>query len=164
MFNSTVEQARLVPGAYDAIVCADVIEHVPDPAGVLRDLRKAAAPDATFIISVPNVAHLAVRMMLLFGRFPKMDRGILDRTHLHFFTKDTATALLQSAGLKIEQIHCTGVPLDEVFKTGEGKWWFIALMRSQHMMLSLLPRLFAMQWVFVARKMPSANGTDPTGF
>ena len=128
-----------------------MLEHVPDPAAVLRDLRTAAAPGATFIISLPNVAHLAVRLMLLCGQFPKMDRGILDRTHLHFFTKDTAADLLQGCGLKIEQIHCTGIPLDELFRSGEGTWWFNMMMRAQHMMLSLLPRLFAMQWVFVAR-------------
>ncbi len=149
--NSTVEEARLPAGTYDAIVCADVLEHVPDPAGVLADLRKAAAPGALFIVSLPNVAHLAVRLMLLFGRFPGMDRGILDRTHLHFFTRDTAADLLRSAGLTIERVECTGVPLDEVFRRGEGKWWFNMLMRAQHALLALLPRLFAMQWVFVAR-------------
>ena len=75
-----------------------MLEHTPDPVAVLKQLREAATDDATFIISVPNVAHLAVRLMLLFGKFPKMERGILDRTHLQFFTKDTALDMLQGGG------------------------------------------------------------------
>ena len=63
-------------------------------------LREAATEDATFIISVPNVAHMAVRLMLLFGYFPKMERGILDRTHLQFFTKDTAVQMLAQGGTR----------------------------------------------------------------
>jgi hypothetical protein len=90
-----------------------------------------------------------------------MDRGILDRTHLHFFTRDTASALLQSAGLKIERISCTGVPLDEVWKTGEGKLLFNFFMRSQHLALSALPRLFAMQWIFIARPAVAAPTQRP---
>jgi hypothetical protein len=43
------------------------------------------------------------------------------------------------------------VPLDEVFRNGEGRWWFNVLMHAQHGMLRMLPRMFAMQWVFVAR-------------
>ena len=156
VYPSTIEEANLPGQTYDAIVCADVLEHVPDPLGVLKQLRRVATDDALFVISLPNVAHLAVRLMLLFGKFPKMDRGILDRTHLHFFTKDTAAALLQSAGLRIERVSCTGVPLDEVWKSGEGKMLFNVLMRTQHLFLSALPRLFAMQWIFIARPAAAA--------
>ena len=146
---------------YDAIVCADVLEHVPDPAGVIAQLLKVAGPGATFIISLPNVAHLAVRLMLLFGYFPKMDRGILDRTHLHFLTKDTARQMLESAGLRVERVSCTGVPLDEVFKNSEGRLLFNLAMRCQHLAMTLLPRLFAMQWIFIARPAPNAAAAAP---
>lgn len=149
VFPTTVEEARPAD-RYDAIVCADVLEHVVDPPAVLRQLRQLATPDATFVISLPNIAHLAVRMMLLFGRFPQMDRGPLDRTHLHFYTRDTAAAMLREAGLRIERVTATGVPLDELFR-GEDSWLFRAAMRTQHLMVRLLPRLFGFQWVFVAR-------------
>src|SRR6267142_529105 len=88
VMNSTVEQADLGEGIYDCVVCAAVLEHLADPVGILKRLRRAARPDAMFVISLPNVAHVAVRGMLLVGRFPKMERGILDKTHLHFYTKD----------------------------------------------------------------------------
>jgi 2-polyprenyl-3-methyl-5-hydroxy-6-metoxy-1,4-benzoquinol methylase len=72
VYAATVEEARLEGGTYDCVVCADVLEHLADPVGVLKQLRAVATRDATFVISVPNVAHLAVRLMLLCGRFPKM--------------------------------------------------------------------------------------------
>lgn len=158
---SIVEDAPLPTAEYKLVVCADVLEHTPNPLGVLKRLREAATPDATFIISVPNVAHLAVRGMLLFGRFPKMERGILDKTHLQFFTKDTARDLLRAAGLKIRQIRPTGIPLDEVWKTGEGKLPFRAMQKVQHLALDVAPRLFAMQWVMVATAAEAAPAQAP---
>ncbi|HEX2973377.1 MAG TPA: methyltransferase domain-containing protein [Tepidisphaeraceae bacterium] len=151
VYAATVEQAKLPSKAYNAIVCADVLEHLVDPVGMLGQLRRAAADDAAFIISLPNVAHLAVRMMLLAGQFPQMDRGILDRTHLHFYTRDTASDMLHQAGLKIERVFATGVPLDELWRRGEGRSLFNAMMRMQHLLVDLAPGLFAFQWIFLAR-------------
>jgi 2-polyprenyl-3-methyl-5-hydroxy-6-metoxy-1,4-benzoquinol methylase len=146
-----VEDAKLERGTYDCVVCADVLEHLADPVTVLKQLRDVATPDATFIVSVPNVAHLAVRALLLCGRFPKMERGILDRTHLQFWTKDTAIAMLADAGLRIEKVSQTGVPMDEVFKGRDGAAWVKGLAGLQHLCVTFAPRLFAMQWIFVAR-------------
>jgi SAM-dependent methyltransferase len=151
VFASSIEEARLPTAAYRVIVCADVLEHTVDPEAVVGQLRRVATDDAVFIISLPNVAHLAIRLMLLFGRFPQMERGILDRTHLHFYTLDTATAMLHSAGLEVVRARPTGVPLDELWPGGEGHPIFQALMRLQHLALLLAPRLFGFQWVIVAR-------------
>ena len=148
---SIIEDAPLPSREYKLVVCADVLEHTPDPLDVLKRLREAATADATFIISVPNVAHVAVRTMLLFGYFPKMERGILDRTHLQFFTKDTARDLIKNAGLELQSIRATGVPLDEVWKNGEGKLTYRAVQKMQHLALDIAPRLFGMQWVMVAK-------------
>jgi 2-polyprenyl-3-methyl-5-hydroxy-6-metoxy-1,4-benzoquinol methylase len=150
--NSTIEAAELPPCSYDAVVCADVLEHLPNPLAALEKLKLAATSNAAFIISVPNVAHIAIRFMLLFGKFPKMDRGILDKTHLQFFTRDTAAALIQSAGLKISSVSAAGVPLDEVFKNTTGRPGFKALNKLQYLLVKALPRLFAMQWIFIAHK------------
>lgn len=157
VWASYVEDAPLEPKSYKLVVCGDVLEHTPNPAGVLKSLCAAAADDAKFIISLPNVAHLAIRMMLLFGRFPKMERGILDRTHLHFFTKDTAVDLLRQAGLRAERVSCTGVPLDEVWKNGEGKALYKLMTTTQHAALALAPRLFGFQWIILAGRAPVAT-------
>ena len=148
---SYVQDAPLLPGTYKTVVCADVLEHTPDPVAVIRQLRRAATDDATFIVSVPNVAHLAVRMLMLFGSFPKMERGPLDKTHLQFLTKDTARQMLELGGLKVQKFFVTGVPLDEIWRSGEDKLLFKAMMRSQHLALALAPRLFGFQWIMVAK-------------
>lgn len=152
VFASTIEEADLPDRTYRMIVCADVLEHTVDPVGVIEQLRRVATDDALFVISLPNVAHLAVRLLLLFGRFPQMERGILDRTHLHFYTLDTATEMLGRAGLEVVRARPTGVPLDELWPSGEGSALFKLLMRLQHLALLLAPRLFGFQWVLVARQ------------
>jgi Methyltransferase domain len=150
LFESSIESADLPERAYRVIVCADVLEHTVDPAGVLRQLRRAATEDALVIVSVPNVAHLAVRLMLLAGRFPKMDRGILDRTHLHFFTRTTAEDLLRSVGLQVKEVLATSVPLSEVWPGGDEGALMGAMMRVQSGVVRVAPRLFAFQWIFVS--------------
>jgi 2-polyprenyl-3-methyl-5-hydroxy-6-metoxy-1,4-benzoquinol methylase len=155
VFNTTIEDAPLADGAYGMVLCGDVLEHTVDPVAALRRLMRAAADDATFVVSLPNVAHLAVRMMLLFGNFPKMERGILDKTHLHFFTRDTAEAMLRQAGLKVVSARATGIPIDELWRRGEKQALFRAAVGMQHVALDLAPRLFGMQWVFVAERAPA---------
>jgi 2-polyprenyl-3-methyl-5-hydroxy-6-metoxy-1,4-benzoquinol methylase len=150
VFAAAIETAALPARTYRTIVCADVLEHTVDPVAVLRQLRCAASADATFIVSLPNVAHLAVRLMLLCGRFPRMERGILDRTHLHFYTRDTAEDMLRDAGLRVLRASVTGVPLDEIWPRGEGRPLFELLARLQHIALRLAPRMFGFQWIFVA--------------
>jgi len=144
---SIVEDAPLPNNEYKLVVCADVLEHTPNPVGVLKRLREAATSDGTFIISVPNVAHVAVRTMLLFGYFPKMERGILDRTHLQFFTKDTAREMLNAAGLELREMRATGVPLDEVWKSGEGRLPYRIRKRGQQGALVVGPGMLGRRWV-----------------
>ena len=150
VWASTIEAAPLPEKEYRLVVCGDVLEHTPDPVAVLRRLRRAATDDGTFIISVPNIAHVAVRMMLLFGKFPKMERGPLDRTHLQFLTKDTAREMVEAAGLKVRRVTCTGVPLDEVWKDGQGGLLYKVSTKLQHAALAVAPRLFGFQWIMVA--------------
>lgn len=148
---SYIQDVQLPEKTYKVIVCADVLEHTPDPVAVIGQLRRSATDDATFIVSVPNIAHLGVRLMLLFGHFPKMERGPLDRTHLQFLTKDTAEQMMNQAGLTVQKFSVTGVPLDEIWKNGEGRALFNMMMRSQHLALAVAPRLFGFQWIMVAR-------------
>jgi len=143
--------APLPDAEYKLVVCGDILEHTPDPVAVLKRLRQASAPDAYFIVSVPNIAHLAVRMALLFGKFPKMERGPLDKTHLQFFTKDTAKDMVEAAGLKVVRTVTTGVPLDEIWKKGEGSAMYKVASRTQHLALNVAPRLFGFQWIMLCQ-------------
>lgn len=151
VFASSIEDAALPDHEYRVVVCADVLEHVVDPSGVIRRLQQAATPDAHFIISLPNIAHIAIRLLLLSGQFPKMEKGILDRTHLHFYTQRTAREMLESAGLRVERILPSVVPLEIWFNQNSRRPLYSVLKRNQYAALRLAPRLFAYQWIFVAR-------------
>lgn len=150
VWNCSIEEAPLPAATYHTVVCADVLEHLPDPVRVIQRLRDAAIPGATFLLSLPNVAHLAVRLMLLGGAFPRMERGILDRTHLQFYTRSTLCQMLREAGLEIRGLRSTGVPLEELMPSWRGRLPYRLAARLQHGALSLWPRLFAFQWVVVA--------------
>ncbi len=156
VFDTAVEQAPLTPRTYRLIVCGDVLEHTVDPVAILRRLDDAAADDVLFVVSVPNVAHLAVRLMLLFGYFPRMDRGVLDRTHLHFFTRDTARQMLCEAGLRVLHSSATVLPLDELWPGAQARLGYRLLAGLQRVAVTLAPRLFGYQWVMLAERVPRA--------
>lgn len=83
---------------FDVIVFGDVLEHLRDPLPVLRASRALLAPGGYTVISIPNVAHGAVRLSLLKGRFDYRPLGLLDSTHIRFFTRDNLKVLLSDAG------------------------------------------------------------------
>ena len=97
-------------GEFDLILALDVLEHLSDPARVTAELAKMLTSDGSIIVSVPNIAHYSVAAPLFFrGRFDYADRGILDRTHIRFFTADSAPRLLEDAGLVVEDALVTRI-------------------------------------------------------
>ncbi len=95
---------------FDYILFADVLEHLRDPAAVLRKCLPALKESGKIIISVPNVANLVVRLSLLLGRFDYMDRGILDRTHLRFFTLRSLHKMLSEVSCRALRVVPTPLP------------------------------------------------------
>lgn len=85
--------------SFDVVVFGDVLEHLPDPAAVLRKVRPLLSDTGSVVASVPNVAHGSVRLALLEGRFDYRPLGLLDATHLRFFTRESLHALFREAGL-----------------------------------------------------------------
>jgi 2-polyprenyl-3-methyl-5-hydroxy-6-metoxy-1,4-benzoquinol methylase len=90
--------AELGTGGFDVVVFGDVLEHLRDPLPVLKQARALLAPGGYVVISIPNVAHGSVRLSLLKGRFDYGPLGLLDETHIRFFTRDNLRALLRDAG------------------------------------------------------------------
>ena len=86
---------------FDAIIFADVLEHLPWPLGTLRRYLQLLAPDGSVIISLPNVGLWSVRLAHLFGRWEYEETGVLDFTHLRFFTRRSSRWLIGEAGLDI---------------------------------------------------------------
>lgn len=87
--------------SFDYIVYADVLEHLKDPLKVLIALKPLLKEHGSIICSIPNVAVWSVRLKLLLGKWEYEDYGILDRTHLRFFTIRTARKLIEEAGFRI---------------------------------------------------------------
>jgi trans-aconitate methyltransferase len=85
----------------DGVLLADVLEHLVDPWRFLSTLRAALTPDAVVVASIPNIANLCLLDDLAAGRFAYAGSGLLDRTHLRFFTRQTIAALFDGAGYDI---------------------------------------------------------------
>ncbi|MBW7657749.1 class I SAM-dependent methyltransferase [Hydrogenophilus thermoluteolus] len=83
---------------FDVILACDVLEHLRDPALLLRHLPALLAPGGAFIVTIPNAAHLGIIAALLCDDFPYREKGLLDTTHLRFFTRPTLAALLNETG------------------------------------------------------------------
>jgi 2-polyprenyl-3-methyl-5-hydroxy-6-metoxy-1,4-benzoquinol methylase len=93
---------RAVGGTrFDAVVFADVLEHLREPGTVLRRVRPLLADGGAVVASIPNVAHASVRLALLAGEFRYRDAGLLDRTHLRFFTRESIQDLFEASGYSV---------------------------------------------------------------
>lgn len=88
---------------FDLIVFGDVLEHLKRPDVVLSAFKRFLKENGSVIISLPNVAYFRIRLRLLFGRFDYGDTGIMDRTHLKFFTYKTALGLIEKSGYLVDK-------------------------------------------------------------
>lgn len=89
---------KLEPEDFDVVLAGDVLEHLNDPLRVLRVCRGVLKPSGRLVVSLPNIAHVDARLALLQGRFDYRPWGLLDDSHLRFYTKETANQLLHDAG------------------------------------------------------------------
>ncbi len=92
---------------FDAIIFADVLEHVKDPVAVLKATRKLLTKKGCIYASIPNIAHITVRLELLEGNFDYEDTGLLDNTHISFFTLKTIKNTFKEAGLYLQHLDAT---------------------------------------------------------
>jgi SAM-dependent methyltransferase len=127
-------------GTYDVLLFLDVLEHLLEPPRVLEAARLLLRPGGCALVSIPNVAHWSVRKELLLGRWRYEDSGLLDRTHLHFYTAATAAELLENAGW---HITWRGWSL--------GQPPLVRLPERRLAILRVRPALFAVQCLFEAR-------------
>ena len=137
--------ARLA-GPYDAVLLGDVLEHLRDPAAVLRHVRALLAPDGVVVSSIPNVAHYSIRAQLLQGHFDYADTGILDRTHLRFFTRSTLLALFTDNGYRVTACDPALKP-PVAMPSLATRWLPTALVQS---VARMRDEIFAFQYITVA--------------
>lgn len=102
---------------FDVVIAADILEHLANPRNLLENFTDLlSGPNGYAVISIPNVANLTVRIQLLFGKFNYTSRGILDNTHLRFFTKASLTELLIESGLEIIDYEFSSMPIEMVME------------------------------------------------
>jgi len=98
-------------GQFDAIVLGDVVEHLRHPQQFLEQVVKLLKPGGKILMSLPNVANIWVRLNLLLGRFNYSRVGILDETHLRFFTLESSKKIARDSGLDVIRTSVTPIPL-----------------------------------------------------
>lgn len=132
----------IAPGSLDLVLCLDVLEHLVDPWAVVRRLSVLLAPKGRLIVSVPNIRNWKfIRNLLFKGDFQYRDSGLLDRTHLRFFVRQTAEQLAIAGGLG----HLRSVALPD-----------LAGFEARHVIVRAsggrLADIFAKQWLIVAER------------
>lgn len=135
---------------YDTIVMGDVLEHLVNPWKVLKDLARILKRRGKLCVSVPNINHWTIFATLGQGRFTYADSGLLDRTHLRFFTRTELTQAIQGAGLKIQAVESVINPhprMDGFIKHYVQFQESIGLHNP-----SLAEEMRAFQWVITATK------------
>lgn len=126
------ETLQRISGLYDVIVFGDVLEHLVDPGRVLQGIQRLLDARGYMVITLPNIANFKIRLQLLAGRFQYQDTGILDRSHLRFFTLDTVLQMIRENGYIVDYFN-------------------VASMNMPMFIMKLNPRLFAPQFVLKIR-------------
>ena len=107
---------------YDAVILGDVVEHLRNPREFLQKIAPVLKPGGKVLISLPNVANIWVRLNLLFGRFNYSRVGILDESHLRFFTLASSKKIADDSGLEVISTNVTPIPLPLILPaTSEGR-------------------------------------------
>jgi cephalosporin hydroxylase/SAM-dependent methyltransferase len=142
---------RLASRRFEVVLLMDVLEHLAEPLRCLHHARALLAPGGVLIVTLPNVAHASVRLQLLAGGFDYTETGLLDRTHLRFYTRRTAERLLLDGGFVVETLERVERPVvgpaapGAPAEIGELVDW-----------LGQDPEARTFQLVFVARPLPAS--------
>ncbi len=143
-------------GQFHKILLMDILEHLPYPEKVLEQCGKLLALHGTVLVSVPNVANITVRLALLFGRFQYTERGILDRTHLRFYTRKTARRFLEQSGFHIVHEWMTVMPLELALGVSPHNPLMSMLTATLNFFTRLFPGLLGYQCLYELRNLPKA--------
>ncbi|HNT38930.1 MAG TPA: methyltransferase domain-containing protein [Rubrivivax sp.] len=152
---------RFEAGGYDCIVCADVLEHLREPQRVLQACAGLLRAGGRLLASIPNVAYAGMIVELMHGDWKYGPEGLLDRTHLRFFTRRSFSRLLEDEGWQVERVE----PIDATWYYTEFWTPFDRLPPTVARYLLAQPDASAYQLVFAARRMhdEGAPGAGPAG-
>jgi len=140
---------------FDVVIAADVIEHVRHPQQLLRQMADVLSPTGQAVVSTPNFGHWYARGRVVTGTFDYDRRGILDQTHLRFFSRKSLHRTFAASGLDLLELRYCGLPFDVL--TRDDSWKARSARSVDRRLVRLRPTLFAYQ--FVARLRPHNPGS-----
>ncbi len=141
VLEGSIEEIKLPfdEGSIDVVLCLDVLEHLIDPWSAIHRMHSLLRPGGLLICSIPNIRNFrALLPLLLLGQWQYSKEGILDKTHLRFFTKKSA----------MELVECSGLVVDMVEATGLEKWNKVAI--ANLLSLSVFKPFFEFQYLIRA--------------
>jgi len=143
-----------LPASVDVVVCADVLEHVRQPEVLLEELAPRLAAGGAVLASIPNFGHWYPRFRTLLGVFDYDRRGILDRTHVRFFTRRSFERLARGAGYQVRRVGATGLPFDVADRGGSGSVSakLKPIRAIDRALVKLRPQLFAYQFLYELKR------------
>jgi 2-polyprenyl-3-methyl-5-hydroxy-6-metoxy-1,4-benzoquinol methylase len=180
LHNYDSVRAALAGKQVDALVFSDVLEHVYDPRAALESYLSFLRPGGTLLISVPNAVVWTNRLRWFFGRVRYTDTGVMDRTHIRFFTFRTARELVAASGCQVRQVTSTPylaralLPLVKravgsgsdngtnnpraVIDSSAYRWYMRRIYPIERTVASLWPTLLAFRIIIRATKPSEATG------
>ena len=132
---------------FDVVIAADVLEHLRRPEQLMAEIDRVLAPGGRLVVSVPNFGHWYPRTRSMVGAFDYDQRGILDKTHYRFFTRNSLARMIRNAGFEIRRQRQVGLPFDVLAGTG-GSLGTRFVRAVDRVTVSLRPTLFAYQFVW----------------
>jgi 2-polyprenyl-3-methyl-5-hydroxy-6-metoxy-1,4-benzoquinol methylase len=141
-----------VGGRFDALIAADVLEHLKDPWTTLRRFAQQLEPHGVAVVSLPNVAHWSVYAALARGSWPRRPEGIFDATHLRWFTLRDARELLAQAGLQTAHVTRRGWVLSRGSR--------LDVLAPPLLRVPVLRSLFCFQYVLAGHPMLPRDALD----
>jgi SAM-dependent methyltransferase len=144
---------------FDLILLQDVLEHLRAPGELLRECLGLLKANGRILVSLPNVANISVRLALLCGRFEYARRGILDETHVRFYTARSARRLLEEAGYEIVERRMTVIPVELALRQSPQSLAMRAANRILRVLTVFLPGLLGYQSVLLARPRAAAESS-----
>lgn len=136
---------------FDAIVAADILEHLKKPEKTLKEIKKVLRSGGHLIVSLPNANYLPIFVIrLVFPKF-RMSKGPLDRTHKHFYSLRSAKKMLQNNNFKVLKILTTPPPLALISQKFANTSFFKIIYNTNYFLAVHIPSLFAYQFLFLTQ-------------
>ena len=155
----------VIEGKFDLVICADVLEHLRAPEKLLYELQERLSTSGKIVASIPNFGNWYPRIRVLLGKFDYDARGILDQSHLRFFTKKSFTRIANIAGYDVTNTWTTGTPFEVMLRgapTRRISWKTLlaVLAKIDRALCRIRANLFAYQFIFELRPKTSRRRNE----